>query len=374
LIFGSRSSGALDDPSEEATNHHDHAVVIGIRRYSDSSNNNRWITDLKGPDNDAEAVAKWLRDPDGGGLPTDNVKVARSADYPNPFEREVGPHQRAVHDAFTLIAKHPRQAYGGQYTGRRLYIYISGHGHAQTRNQAALLTADAEWEDPRSVLINSWLDWFWHEARFQQFVLWADCCATRVPPAAAAFSVCSRRRRNAPNAGNGLLFEAFAAPFGLKAVERRMDEDGKCHGVFTWALLKGLKGAAARDGKITSYTLRDYLNQSMVGFMRDDQKVAGIVATEPAFGTVNLFDIKNVPEQDWPLFSVTLHFPISAVGKYAAIGSAAFRPPTLEATLTKPEWRVWLGTGKYWVFVPDLDLACPVLVTGGSADNVFVAS
>ena len=55
-----------------AVHPHDHAVVIGIRRYADVEAG--WITTLKGPGNDAAAVASWLRDPAGGGLADDNVR------------------------------------------------------------------------------------------------------------------------------------------------------------------------------------------------------------------------------------------------------------------------------------------------------------
>ena len=61
---------------------HDHAVVIGIRRYVDTAAG--WVSELRGSDNDAAAVAAWLRDSNGGGLAHDNVRVLCSADAPDP--------------------------------------------------------------------------------------------------------------------------------------------------------------------------------------------------------------------------------------------------------------------------------------------------
>src|SRR5215218_1007394 len=115
----------------------DRAVVVGIRRYPDAdADATRWISNLNGPDNDALAVAEWLRSPGGGGLPKDNVRVIASRDFPDPFphRREAGPQQRAVEDALADLADLPI-VLGNQYAGRRLYVYVSGHGHAKERNQ-----------------------------------------------------------------------------------------------------------------------------------------------------------------------------------------------------------------------------------------------
>ncbi len=61
-------------------NAHDHAVVIGISRSADAGKEPAWIGNLNGPDNDAAAVAAWLRKPDGGGLPEANLSVISSAE------------------------------------------------------------------------------------------------------------------------------------------------------------------------------------------------------------------------------------------------------------------------------------------------------
>ena len=80
-------------------NLHDRAVVIGIRRYVDATPDGAsWVTNLNGPDNDADAVTEWLRQPDGGALPAANINTVRSADLPNPFpdKDSAGPQQGAV--------------------------------------------------------------------------------------------------------------------------------------------------------------------------------------------------------------------------------------------------------------------------------------
>ena len=129
--------------------------MIGIRRYWDATpDGSSWVTNLNGPDNDAD---------------------------PFPDEDSAGPQQRAVERAFDNVAELDPTAFEGQYAGRRLYVYVSGHGYARQRDEAALVTADAKRARPLNVLITSWMDWLWDAARFKEYVLWVDTCATRVP-------------------------------------------------------------------------------------------------------------------------------------------------------------------------------------------------
>src|SRR5689334_9219881 len=137
---------------------HDRALVVGIRRYRDSPV--RWLNDLQGADNDADAISAWLKKPDGGGLPDSNVRVIRSADLPDPFPNEasLGPVQRAVEDELHRLTELPANAFDGQFAGRRLYVYVSGHGFARDLDETALVTAEAKKEDPCNVLVSSWMD------------------------------------------------------------------------------------------------------------------------------------------------------------------------------------------------------------------------
>jgi hypothetical protein len=350
---------------------HDRAVVIGIRRYPDAADPSGWIANLKGPDNDADAVAKWLRKKaDGGGLPNGNVRVVRSADFPEPFENQnqVGPQQQAIQNALNDVAKLPTATFEGQYTGRRLYIYISGHGYAQKRNEAALVTAEAERAFPFNIEVTSWLEWFWKAARFKEFVLWADCCATRAP--IAVFTRCGRTPVNAQIASQGRVFTAFASKFDQRAVERQMDEDGLWHGVFTWALLKGLDGAAALEGAITSDSLRDYLKMNMKTFMRDDQLADAQVAKEPDFGNIDPITFRRLNAAS--RFPVTLRFPATCIGKPATIVTSASHPPAAATTLAQTDWQLDLETGSYAAFVPALGLVHPFTITGGNANGAVI--
>ena len=345
-------------------NEHDRAVVIGIRRYGDATDPSGWIGNLNGPDNDAEAIAAWLRKPTGGDLPHDNVRCVRSADLPDPFpdRASVGPHQLAVKAEFDALAALPTNAYDGQYAGRRLYVYASGHGFARHDDEAALITAEAIRDDPLNMLITSCVGWFWKAGRFQEYVVWVDCCAVRQP--LAHLQIYSRTQQNSANAAKARRFIAFAAGIGLQAVENQMP-DGKWHGAFTYALLQGLEGAVT--GPVTTNSLSNYLRNNMASFMREDQRQDGSVALEPAFAKVDPIEFHTPVRSK---FAVKLRFPPDCVGKRATISVDASSPLAGDIVLTGPEWDVELPTSSYVVFVPDAGKFLAFTVTGES-DAVF---
>lgn len=347
----------------ERLNSNDHAVVIGIRRYADVAAG--WITDLQGPDNDAAAIADWLQQPEGGGLPDDNVHVVRSADVPDPFPQTgAEPHQQRVIKSLDEIAQLPKDRLEGQYAGRRLYLYISGHGWAQRRDEAALITAEATQEKRLNVLVTSWIDWMYYAAPFKELVLWADTCATRT--AATALGNCTLGDSMSPNMASVRMFTAFAAPLGLKAVENQMP-DGEWHGAFTYALLQGLHGAA--PGDVTSDSLRNYLSNTMHSFMRDDQRsLRGSIATEPAFGKTDPIVFSERPT---PKFPLTLQFSQECEGRRATVGTRPSEPLAAETTLAGTTWKLALEPGSYAVYVDGLDITKAFTVWGGGVDGTI---
>lgn len=345
-------------------NPHDRAVVIGIRRYADAAPDG-WITNLNGPDNDADAVAAWLRRPDGGGLPAQNVTTVRSADLPDPFPDadSAGPHQRAVENALDAVARLPTTAFEDQFAGRRLYVYVSGHGYAKQRDEAALVTAEASRGRPLNVLVTSWVDWFWNAGRFKEYVLWVDTCATRAP--LAYLKPCDRTPEQSQNAAAGRLFTAFAAGFDKVAVENEMP-DGRWHSVFTYALLKGLNGGARAP--ITTSSLRDYLTNAMPSFMRADQVGNGRVAKEPAFGRTDeiVFGRPVLPATA----AVRFRFPPGWIGRRVQVGVGSTKPPVADTVLSGPEpvLELRLSPGVYVLVAPAHGDVHPFEVGGGDLD------
>jgi hypothetical protein len=223
------------------------------------------------------------------------------------------------------------------------------------------------------VLITSWLLWFWYAARFKEFVLWADCCATRTP--VSVLTPCGRDREHGQNADKGRRFEAFAAAFDRRSVEREMTEDGKWHSVFTWALLQGLKGAAARsDGAITSESLRDYLTNNMKRFLRDDQRQNTHVSQEPDFGKVEPITFRYGADPRRSQFPVMLRLPDAWVGERVKVVTTRSNPPAAETTLSTSCWQLHLEAGAYAVIGPRRRDVHAFTVAGEGANGVIVVA
>jgi hypothetical protein len=109
----------------------DHAIVIGVSRYP-------YLGDLDGPENDANAVIEWLRDPKGGGVPKRHIYPVTSSQFSHPPR----PGSDDVYDAFDPIIKLAAQKWPYP-AGRRLYIFMAGHGLGPTAHDATLLMANA---------------------------------------------------------------------------------------------------------------------------------------------------------------------------------------------------------------------------------------
>ena len=330
-------------------NPHDHALVFGIRRYFGTASG--WPHDLLGPDNDAAAVADWLADPAGGGLAKANVHIIRSAEAPDPFEDGRGlPGQAEVIAALQQVVGLPRiykDEENRQFAGRRLYIFVSGHGWATKRKQAALVTAEAIKERAPNVDVTSWADYLAEAGAFKEIILWADTCATRTDPTVvegtpAAFGAAPIRH---PNAAHVRIFEGFAAGIGLRAVENRMD-DGSWHGAFTWALVQALRGQARTP--VTTDTLCEYLRNAMKTFQSQTDKERRGVAHEPAFGSRDPITFATPTRQT---VRVKITFPPACVGQVATITQGRNAPPIATKKLTGTSWTVSLEPALYHVGV-----------------------
>jgi uncharacterized caspase-like protein len=344
-----------------AVNDYDWAVVISVSDYEGATAKPPWITKLKGPDNDAAAIAAWLIAPEGGGLPVDHV-----LQVPSPFPASATgvPKQLEIVEAFNKLAELPTDAYN-QRSGRRLYLYVSGHGLAAQRHDAAVITAEATFEDAMNVLITSWVDWFWYAARFEEFVLWVDTCATRTSPA-ITLRPCDRPAETRADAAQGQLVIIFAAGFNYTAVENELE--GDWHGVFTHALLKGLKGAAGTP--VTTQALKKYLFNSMKTFMTDAQRRSPQVAKEPWFEQAA--DLEFAAPTAAQSFTATIRFPPECVGQQVTISVNASSPLLADETLAAEEWKPNLPVGAYAVYVPELGKQAAFEVTGGQDAVVTV--
>src|SRR5262245_55141594 len=129
-----------------AKNDKDYAIIVGIEVYPAFDPNGP----LKGPENDARAFRDWVISPTGGNVPNDkdHVVLIVSSDYkPAPkTPDDARPMIMDVHSAFERLQNKAQQNADkgkGLQVGRRLYIYMAGHGFAPRDDQTALLMANA---------------------------------------------------------------------------------------------------------------------------------------------------------------------------------------------------------------------------------------
>jgi hypothetical protein len=171
-----------------------------------------------GPVADAKGIFSWLVDPTGGGLDQKNVELVHSDQFPkftNVADAE--PTHRAVKDAFLKLVQRTNEA-----KGRRLYVYMSGHGFAPDVDRAALLTAECQDPDFPNINVSGWFNWFRASKRYDQFVLWMDCCFESIDSIPVEVPSMITARLAGPA---GPRFIALAAQTGMRALECPITQD-----------------------------------------------------------------------------------------------------------------------------------------------------
>jgi hypothetical protein len=328
----------------------DLALVVGVARYPGLAV--RGVSaDLEGPDNDAGAVRDWLVDPGGGGVDPANVTMIRSADFATSPEE---PAAARVERELARLEERTRDTQGG-----RLYLYLSGHGFAPVLEEGALFTAEATPVRPSYVYAHAWLRWFRRAGRFREFVLLMDCCMTY------RSSIPVNEVLMTAEVTTGVPGPAFigVAAQTKQALEHRAP-DGTVHGVFTWALLAGLRGGAADErGRVTGTSLKTFLHNALPEFLPAEIKRAGAVDLRPFVRADDGIVLRRFAAP--PTHRVTLRAPVAAAGEQVTIWTG--RPHA--AVLSQPlgpdgVWTGDLTRGLYLAEVPAAGLRQGVAVSG----------
>ena len=340
----------------------DRGIVVGITNYPG-------IAELKGPEHDAQEFYDWLTSSSGGDVPPNRVDKIVSSDFQTtPPPTPMKPAQE-VADAFDRLQA---AAFGSSLIpkrlGRRLYVYAAGHGAAlpfasdPERSDAAFLLANATLTNAAHVMTKLHALYFLNAGIFDEVAVFMDCCRIPLslnphyPPYinAIAVDVLESERRT---------FFAFATKWGLTAREKAFD--GVMRGVFTKALMLGLKGAAANpDGTITSSSLRDYLLLNMKDLLtqqeQDDPEIpkrphVPAPAVELVFSTVSP-----------PRVNVSVTFPPAAANQPILILGDGFITAAEGQTGSGPKWDAPnpLPRGGYFVQIPAAGLAKPFRLVG----------
>ena len=328
----------------------DYGVVIGIKDYPAFDAHNP----LLGPENDAQDFYNWVTKPNGGGVPIHNVKLILTRDYGPPFPTPgaarpmVMDIQSAFEDLQTL-AERNEKAGNGYRVGRRLYIYMSGHGFAPTVEDTGLLMANATPDKVGAIyhiLGRYTADWFFKARCFEEVFLFMDCCRE-------VFTVQGLNKSFSDQIVPGAIGQVKRF-YGLatmwSGLAREVNINGKRRGVFTNALVRGLEGAACNaSGKITALSLKNYI----YSVLNDGNLNGAASSNDLSLGPeISFFpDINEgftITETPLPEFAVNINVAAAAIGKKAEImdGSDGFRIVE-ETDLLDTRWTVNLKRGKY---------------------------
>jgi uncharacterized caspase-like protein len=245
------------------------AVVIGISNYRDTR-----IAGLRYASTDAQAFHTWLISPQGGGYALSRVRLFLNSEATAQSIRNV---------MFNWL----KQALEEDM----VTIYFAGHGSPESPdspNNLFLLPFDANYDDVATTGFPMW-DIETALKRFvkaKKVVVIADAC--HAGGVGQAFDIARRANRsieinpissglqNLSKIGDGV---AVISASDDKQFSQESKDWGRGHGVFTYFLLKGLKGEADynKDSRVTLGELIPYLSEQVRRETRNAQSptVAG---------------------------------------------------------------------------------------------------
>jgi uncharacterized caspase-like protein len=346
----------------------DWAIVVGIQCYPA-------LGDLGGPDNDARAFRDWLIDPAGGAVPEDHVNLIVTSQWKIPFRsvRSARPTEERIREAIEDlqdIAQKNAEQTGDRRVGRRLYLYLAGHGFAPGDNKTALLMANATKQrvgPPYHVLAEYTADWFYHAGYFGEILLFMDCC--REVYAVPALNMPFKDELDPGAIDRVKRFYVSSTKWSRLSRELPM-AGGVVHGVFTAALLEGLRGKACAPntgGQITTESLAEYLQTNMKTFLPPALLADPQVPKEPDIPPfADKFLVATAPIA---VDSVTVHLSPGSAGKEVKILGDQFRE-VAHTIAVPPVWQLSLERGFYLAQILADGLQQPFEVKGIGGVNV----
>ena len=234
----------------------DYAVIVGINRYRSEDG----IEPLKGAVNDAKLFREWIVDPNGGGLDPD-PKSERVVLITSPEDGPLAPNRDTIEDQIQTF--YQKAASGMRPVGRRLYLFMAGHGVNPIEgpgDDCSLIAANSFINSLRVLTGRVTAQRILKQPMFQEVVLFMACC--RDVDGSASFS-------GLPMPGDPLpdskYLHGLAVKWAKRAVERELPHPTDptkaplWQSVFSHALLKGLTTAFDDQGNITSLSLRNFV-------------------------------------------------------------------------------------------------------------------
>jgi uncharacterized caspase-like protein len=240
----------------------DWALIVGINRYPRAG-----VDPLVGAVGDAERFKDWVTSPLGGNITDpDRVKMLTS-----PTD---GQDNQVATPAFDEIYKYFMSLRSAIITrgdpGRRLYIFLSGHGISAKGQQDALLMATAMqpnlWDNFAG---NLWAEGIAQAALFHEVVLFMDCCRDLQNSATVVDHIFGPPTSDSKNS---ILVAAHATQWASKARELDLppdvSEQSKTkRGVFTYSVLEVLN-----SGRMNGTMFKTAVKAHLTRTLKDEKK------------------------------------------------------------------------------------------------------
>jgi hypothetical protein len=255
-------------------NSEDYAIVVAISTY-------QVFDPLSSPEIDAVKFREWLTSPQGGQLPPGNIAYISSSQFhpPNSAPGSVDVAQPRLDDVDIAFKKHVVAANSTQRhrVGRRLYIFLSGHGITPGRSatpdldDTALLMANADLVSLGfHIPGHPYAEWFRTAGAFDELVLFMDCCrddAGTTAPRNCPFGELKGNRNKVKR------FYASATQWGQAAWEDVLEPPSpQKRSFFSFAVLEALNNGICDElGRLTCNVLAGYVKQR-VNEMRTNGK------------------------------------------------------------------------------------------------------
>lgn len=313
----------------------DYGIVVGIRTYPA-------MRSLAGPCLDAREFYDWLIDPNGGDVPNNQVGLVITDDFNDPDSTD-HPWADEVHSLFKDFVSQGYLAHKtGPSLGRRLYIYMAGHGFsgAGQMTEAALFAANATPAVALNVAATRYAEWFRYNAVFDEIVLVMDCCRT-TSLVSEITAPTLPNTKGSPVRGKVRYFYAYAVSDGEAA--REQPTNGTVRGIFTTALLEAMRNAQGDPtGKVRGQDIADYVH-STIGEIQ-----------APDFDVKKRSDVVLLQSRAAGLFDTPLRLT-SYDGGEKVIVSDGFGQPIDTIEPEGAEFQVKLRPGLYKVRVDGTD-------------------
>src|SRR5262249_39475899 len=156
----------------------DRALVVGINRYPG-------ISQLQGPENDAQAFFDWVTSPAGGGVDRSQALLILSRDFQAaPSVADERPAKEQIERFFTDVdnAADANSAAGlGLKAGNRVWLFFPGQGFAPALDTSGVLMANATLKQIHNVGAMLWANRLYEGGWFDDVFLFQDACRNRVP-------------------------------------------------------------------------------------------------------------------------------------------------------------------------------------------------